>query len=458
LTELLIIVGLLIGLIGLLRPGLLVALSAHAYNFEVYFDDNATIGIALGVAVPAYALIYTFFRRNVSFHLLDIVLLVFTFIYAGAAIRSAEFDYAMMSLAKFIVMGVGFYLCSRVFIDSEERYAGFVKDFAVGFVILAGLFGFAAEPDVSGTRTAIGEGTAVGLSAALNASLCIVLFYLMGRKNWRVVARPLLDLLLAWTALALLFYAAYLNGTRGALLGPLGAVVFYVVATVWWRLTTSPPLFRFAATLATMAALAGLTVMAAGYMAAAPEDVVPERLKYPILSVANAILGEERFYVPADVTAEDRLQIYRQAWEQIDRAPLVGSGVSSFQEHNVWLELWSEAGLGAVVVFAVFIGWSMLIGARQALSMRPSLASTVMFGAALGYLVQMQVSMTFAQAKILFLALGCFITVRLIRDRIRRRKRQPRAGEADVRPMTPQPAAPVVIPAAGSQPPTQAAE
>jgi DNA-directed RNA polymerase specialized sigma24 family protein len=66
--------------------------------------------------------------------------------------------------------------------------------------------------------------------------------------------------------------------------------------------------------------------------------------------------------------------------------------------------------------------------------------------------------MTFAQAKILFLALGCFITVRLIRDRIRRRKRQPRAGEADVRPMTPQPAAPVVIPAAGSQPPTQAAE
>jgi O-antigen ligase len=190
-----------------------------------------------------------------------------------------------------------------------------------------------AHPSVDTGRLA-GDNT-IGTSRLLcTAALILVLGALAGVARWRIPA----------AALAAGFIAvAAAVGSRGPLLS--FALALTVALSAW--------LLRVPRLVAPVLAIAAVSV------AVVPFVSLP--------ATSSARLSEAARDPVATFRSDDRYFLVRQSFQLIDRYPIRGAGVGSFATvnptdkwpHNMFLELWAELGLAALLAVVAAVVWAL---------------------------------------------------------------------------------------------------
>jgi O-antigen ligase len=190
-----------------------------------------------------------------------------------------------------------------------------------------------AHPSVDTGRLA-GDNT-IGTSRLLcTAALILVLGALAGVGRWRIPA----------AALAAGFIAvAAAVGSRGPLLS--FALALTVALSAW--------LLRVPRLVAPVLAIAAVSV------AVVPFVSLP--------ATSSARLSEAARDPVATFRSDDRYFLVRQSFQLIDRYPIRGAGVGSFATvnptdkwpHNMFLELWAELGLAALLAVVAAVVWAL---------------------------------------------------------------------------------------------------
>lgn len=414
--------------VGVLRPGFIFALGMYSYPIEAYFGGHAAIGTAMVAIVPAYAAMVLFKRRSFQFHLIDVFFLIYCLWYCISALRAPDHALAFNSLLKFAIGNVGYYFATRAILENEFDFNAFAKDFLRMAVIMAIIVGVIAHPDPWGTRTYItypgGKTATVGVSLCLNVAICALAFYILSEKSWRAFFVPRFDLLLSITALLLIIHFTIQNGTRGALLGPLAAVILFSLIHLYSRLDAAGRVVLVGVCTIGLLCFPIVMVLIAEGVADLPPDVLPYKFKATIINFAGVVTGIES-YQAFEPSSLGRLALYRHAHAIIAEWPLLGMGLNAVQAilgthvHNLVLELWVDGGILNVVLFFAFVLGVLIMGARNSLAGPVPVYSRMFLGVAAGVLIQLQVSMTLADAKPLFFALGALVTLDVARLRAR---------------------------------------
>lgn len=409
-------------LLSMVRPGLLAAVALNSYNFECYLGGNPMIGAVLSVAIPAFAAISAFRHRAFSFHSVDAAMLAFSLIYLLIGIRAFDQGAAFADMTKFVIIGPGLYFAARMFFFDEETAKRFAWDFAIGFVVLNILFGMVATPNEWGTRAAIGHCHPVGFASTINAALSMPLFLLAAIRPPRSRLLQLLGYPLLAVAILALMDTAVVNGSRGALLVPIAAFLLFLTYMIWVRFDGAWRLVFIGGALILALALPLIMAGVADMVAMIPDETLPSRQKIIILNFANALSGQGQEI--ADASVISRQEIYRQTWNLITNAPLLGNGLDSTSRkllgayaHNIFLELWAQGGIAAMAVFSVLVISPILFSLRLVRSRQLGEATAIFLGVALGSFVQLQVSSTLLFSKNLFFAIGTLVGFELLRLR-----------------------------------------
>lgn len=430
---------------GLLRPGLICALSLHSYNYESYFDSNPIIGVALVCLIPLLGMIYAILKKEGGLHLVDILFALFSLSFLVMASRSPAPGAALEAVGKYAITCAGLYFAPRFLFAKYREYNAFTRDFAVSFVIQALVFAALAEQPPGVERTAIGEGNAFGFGVSLNIGMSLVVGYLLSRRNWRLGLAPPFDLVLLAIVLGALCYATFLNGTRSAFIGTFAAAVFLSGVLIWRRCARFAPPARLSVVLAYLGLVFGLVIGAAEMVSRLDPHVLSERMKYPVLKLANTLLLHEAYPVLDLEGSSGRSEIYADAVRMLHQAPLLGHGLGAFAgtegdayeigltgpEHavteNLALELLAEGGIAALVLWLLWIAAVVALGLRQTREPPGLTASRVFLSLAIASLVMLQLGGTLLIAKELFFALGTLVGAEFVRARRLHRKRRRRA-------------------------------
>lgn len=411
---------------GVLRPGFIFALGMFSYPIEAYLGGHAIVGTAMIAMVPAYAVMVLFKRRCFHFHMIDALFLVFILWYCICALRAPDHGLVFNSMIKFAVGNVGYYFATRVMLENEKDFNAFAKDFLRMAVVMAIIVGVIAQPDPWSTRTFIsypgGKTHTVGVSLCFNVAVCALAFYIMSSKPWRAFFVPRFDQLLSIAALLLIFHFTIQNGTRGALMGPIAAIILFSLIYLFSRLDSAGRVMLVGGCTIAILCLPIVTVLLAEAVADLPPDVLAPKFKATIINLAGTVTGIER-YQAFEPSALGRLAIYRHAHTIVAEWPLLGMGLNAVlstigtHAHNLVLELWTDGGIVNVVLFVAFVLGVLIIGARNSLAGPVPVYSRMFLGVAAGVLIQLQVSLTLADAKPLFFALGALVTLEVARLR-----------------------------------------
>jgi O-antigen ligase len=219
-----------------------------------------------------------------------------------------------------LAIGAPFFLMETW--DDLRRFFTWTVVVAVPVAILA-----LTHPSTDTGRLA-GDNT-IGTSRLLSTGALILLLGALGtRSRWKLPA----------IALAAGFVAtAAAVGSRGPILSLVLALGVTVVA---WLLRTPGKLAPILAIVAI-----GLAVIPFVSLPATSSERLSSAAKDPVAAFRE----------------DDRYQLYKQAFTLIDANPIRGAGVGSFSTispaakwpHNLFVELWAELGLAALIVVAV---------------------------------------------------------------------------------------------------------
>ena len=225
-----------------------------------------------------------------------------------------------------LAIGAPFFLFERW--EDLRRFFTWTVVVAIPVALLA-----VANPSVDTGRLA-GDNT-IGTSRLLCIASLILVLGALGRSRWRLPA----------VALAVSFIAvAAAVGSRGPILS--FGLALAVTLAAW--------LLRAPRHVAPVLAIAAISV------AVVPFVSLP--------ATSSQRLSEAARDPAAAFRADDRYFLVRQAFELIDRHPIRGAGVGAFTTvnpsakwpHNMFLELWSELGLAALLVVAAAIVAALL--------------------------------------------------------------------------------------------------
>lgn len=427
--KLLVLVTVAFGYVaGLFRPGFIFALAMNNYPLEAALGGSNAIGAAIVVIVPVYALLVLFKRRSFHFHIVDGLFIIYFIWYCISVLRAPDYTIAFNSLIVFTISGLGYYFAPRSLLENESDFNTFAKDFLRMAVVVAIIIGLIAQPDPWSPRTYInfegGRTSTVGVSMSFNVVLCALAFYLMSKKSWQAFFIPKLDFWAGVVALIALLHFSIQNGTRGALMGPLFAVVVFSLIYLYSRLRSTARIVMIGASIAFVLCLPIVMALVAEAVVDLPPTTLPPKFKASIINLAGVVTGMER-YQAFDPSGAARIDIYRHAKAIIAESPLFGMGANAVfatvghNAHNLLLELWSDGGIANVVLFTAFVGTAMFIGLRNSLYGPVPVFSRMFLGVATGVLIQLQVSLTLAFARPLFFALGALVTLEVARLRAR---------------------------------------
>lgn len=225
-----------------------------------------------------------------------------------------------------LAIGAPFFLFERW--EDLRRFFTWTVVVAVPVALLA-----LTNPSVDTGRLA-GDNT-IGTSRLLCIAGLILVLGALGRSRWRLPA----------VAVAVSFIAvAAAVGSRGPILS--FGLALAVTLAAW--------LLRAPRYVAPVLAIAAVSI------AVVPFVSLP--------ATSSQRLSEAARDPAAAFRADDRHFLVRQAFELIDRHPIRGAGVGAFTTvnpsakwpHNMFLELWSELGLAALLVVAAAIVAALL--------------------------------------------------------------------------------------------------
>lgn len=413
---------------GLVRPGFIFALAMNNYPLEAALGGRDVIGAAIVVIVPVYALLVLFKRRSFHFHIVDGLFITYFLWYCISVLRAPDYTIAFNNLIVFSISSVGYYFATRTLLENESDFNRFAKDFLRMAVAVAIIIGLIAQPDPWSPRTYItfegGRTSTVGVSMSFNVVVCALAFYLMSKKSWQAFFIPRLDFLFGVVALIALLHFTIQNGTRGALMGPLFAVIAFSLIFLYSRLNSTARIVMIAASIAFVLCLPVVMALIAEAITDLPPTTLPPKFKASIINLAGVVTGMER-YQAFDPSGAARIGIYRDAKAIIAEWPLFGMGANAViatigtHAHNLLLELWSDGGIANVVLFTAFVATTIFIGLRNSLYGPVPVFSRMFLGVASGVFIQLQVSLTLAFARPLFFALGALVTLEVARLRAR---------------------------------------
>lgn len=404
--------------LGLVRPGLIMALCYFGYIYESYFGPQI-IGTAFGALPIGYALFYAFAKKSFRFHAYDAAFVVFILFYIVGTMRSPDIMQAAMYSAKFGMFAVAPYFCIRCFITNEKEFDQFVRDFAISMILLTILFGIVSKPNPWGYDYTIGSAHAVAWSLCMNACLSFLFAYLFFKKDWRLSRFVTLDLVLTLTALALVCYFAYLNGKRGGTTSPVMAAV---AVGVFLAMVKARPMARFALVALALLVAASMPLLMQGLVSildAIPDTVIRGDYKSPFYVVAQ-LFGAKAPGVSYDPSSQERMAIYSQAFAMIKKSPIFGNGVYSLQllglgySHSIMLEPWVEGGIFMLLNFLVFSGMMFWSAFRYVVVGRCRLTMALVLTATTGCYVQMLTALTLYEGKMLWMGFGMIMAGTLI--------------------------------------------
>ncbi|MFZ1416188.1 MAG: O-antigen ligase family protein [Defluviicoccus sp.] len=413
---------------GLVRPGFIFALGLSSYPLEAALGGHSAIGVAIVAIVPLYALLVLFKRRSFHLHIVDGLFVVYFLWYCVSVLRAPDYTVAFSSLIGFTIASVGYYFATRTLLENENDFNKFAKDFLRMAVVVAIIIGLVAQPDPWSPRTHItfegGKTMTVGVSLSFNVAICALAFYLMSKKSWQAFFIPKLDFMAGVVALIFILHFAIQNGTRGALMGPLFAVIAFSLIYSYRRLRSTTRIVMIGASIAFVLCFPIVMALIAEAITDLPPTTLPPKFKAAIINLAGVVTGMER-YQAFDASGAARIDIYRHAKAIIAEWPLFGMGANAVvatigtHAHNLLLELWSDGGIVNVVLFAAFVAAILFIGLRNSLYGPVPVFSRMFLGVASGVFIQLQVSLTLAYAKPLFFALGALVTLEVARLRAR---------------------------------------
>lgn len=256
---------------------------------------------------------------------------------------SGDSDYGQTKAWHFLYLNLLAFVGTMFFVNDFGRVKNILLSFALGTILLAvsGLYFFyyAGMTEFSFRLTAfnycpITFGRVSGIASLI---LLCSLFSSGSKRRWF-----LLPVLLPVS------YVAVLTGTRGVLV----AFMVGVVALVILRLRRSPRAAILAACIAAIALF-----LAFHY---APSEYT------------------ERYRATQEtLLQEDRLTLWKSAYEMFLQSPLIGSGTGAFHDyvngwayypHNIFLEIGAELGLMGLAVFVVFLLLTLKSAMRVILS------------------------------------------------------------------------------------------
>jgi O-antigen ligase len=408
--------------LGFWRPGLLIALGMHGYNYESYFGGNQAIGVVMALIPFPFAVFRLATGTGLKFYVTDAVFLVFIGIYILAGLHAPVPKEAMIQLTKFFLFVVSYYFVIRCFVRNGDELRTVFKDFFISTLILVVLFGLVAESNEWGRFATVGVAHPVGWSVSLNAALAFLLGYLFLKRDWRLINNTLIDTVIVVVTLVAVAWFSYLNGKRGATLSPVIAL-----AVVWffaYVASARPQVRSLLIATAAMGVVAFPFVITGIAYVVDGMDFLGHHFKVPILVIADA-LGFWSAPVVYDPSSEERMEIYHHAWRMIFESPLIGNGLGSFEQnrlghpHSIFLEMWIEGGIVMLVALLAFIGkilWDAF--AFIAANQRPHIMGIVLT-AALGCFVQMVTAMTIYHGKILWIGFGFIAAASIIRMQAR---------------------------------------
>jgi O-antigen ligase len=225
-----------------------------------------------------------------------------------------------------LAIGAPFFLFERW--EDLRRFFTWTVVVAVPVALLA-----LANPSVDTGRLA-GDNT-IGTSRLLCIAALILVLGALGRSRWRLPA----------VALAVSFIAvAAAVGSRGPILS--FGLTLAVTLAAW--------LLRVPRNVAPVLAIVAVSIAVVPFVSlpASSSQRLSEAARDPV----------------ATFRENDRYFVVQQAFELIDRHPIRGAGVGAFTTvnpsakwpHNMFLELWSELGLAALLVVAAAIVAALL--------------------------------------------------------------------------------------------------
>lgn len=269
--------------------------------------------------------------------------------------------------------------------DQSKRLA----EVAWGFTLLGG--GLAALTVSQGSviygRLRLEDASVVGIAQPIPMTI-LAASYLVFQ------ARGFLRRSVALLCLAAAANAAFLTGTRGAVIALAGGLGVYLL-----RLSLRTKLIM-AYSIALIGPLVGIA-LSLGVLDVSFDD-------------SSRLLDASTYGSAADASSAERFIRYDVAWDLIQENPLFGAGLGGFAyasrldyPHNVFLEIWSQSGLIGLLLFAA-AAWIFLKKQHAAVAAQPSVILLVAFVAS-GF-AQQQVSFHLATGKTIFLV-GYFASV-----------------------------------------------
>jgi len=113
-----------------------------------------------------------------------------------------------------------------------------------------------------------------------------------------------------------------------------------------------------------------------------------------------------------------RIQYFKESWNLIKERPMFGYGIGSFSyiigsgdkrdyPHNIFLEIWVENGLIAVIMFSIFLFFIMRVAIKKV--NRPFVSS--LLGVNIYFMLSLMKSSSLTEARVFFAYLGILFAV-----------------------------------------------
>ena len=431
--------------LGLLFPGLAVAMSAGTYTFGVALNMSQTL--LLVTSAGPFFILFRYYRSlppaALQLCLADWLMLAIMALRTASAAFQPWADRAfMIEVAKDVVFVGGFYVVGRMLIFTKGiQY--FSISLIAGSAVLLPIYLLSSRVFVYGGRLNFKGGEAVGLSHPMNiwlsATAALLLIYLfkprrpasrLGARKSNMPSRSTRVVIMALAGALALFGGRLLldNGTRGAML----SIIVVVVANAAAILLSSKSVGWRIGIVATIVMLGPVAYLVLGHIAATINIDASNRFDRLIESIFIT-LHLRSGTAADDASMVERAYLVRGAVEYFKANPLLGCGYGCLSErvggypHNLFIEFLSEFGLLglllAVAVFAIGI-WQALV----TIILREDPEWVVLASIFIAMFAQFQVSYSFSFGRILTFGLGTVVSIGLARQR----RRLPSADPARV--------------------------
>lgn len=383
------------------RPGFITSAFVGSYGLAVFFGP---LGAILGL-VALFAPVAMWATRSVERFRSpppELALLLWALFSILTIFGSLHYGVAAQNVSALIGLAGGAYLMGRTFGDSDQ----FIGDLVLGAIIVMVICAFAILAMTKKVGVLGTDLNSVGLAVLVEIPLTgIIAVAVLGNnvpRSWRLAGIGILFVAIVPFSLAL--------GNRSLLGAAVIVYLFFLVIRIKRGNARNIILVNLGA-LAFLVALGVLIVTQLQHIAGA--RILSLGLKRLFTNITNSHSGN----VYVDPSVAGRLDLYNEAFDLIQQAPLLGHGIGSFgyltdyqglssYPHNIFLEILVNTGVVGLVLFLTALVPIGLYAIKRAWRREGTWQDAFLAGLLGETLLRHQVSMSIVTGKVLFLSMG----------------------------------------------------